>query len=65
MLRFAAAVAVVFATAAVHAAPPRYDVSVRVDAEARHVEGHARIVVDNDSAAPQSELWLWRFPERF
>jgi hypothetical protein len=65
MLRCAAVVAVVCATVAVHAAPPRYDVSVRVDAEARHVEGHVRIVVDNDMAAPQNELWLWRFPERF
>lgn len=65
MPRLAAAVAVVCATAAVHAAPPRYDVSVRVDFEARRVEGHARIVVDNDGAEPLGELYLWRFPERF
>ena len=45
MLRLAAAVAVVCATAAVHAAAPSYDVSVRVDSEARHLDGHARIVV--------------------
>jgi hypothetical protein len=64
MLRCAAVVAVVCATAAVHA-DPRYDVSVRVDAEARHLEGHARIVVPNDTAVPLAELWLWRFPERF
>ena len=42
-----------------------YDVSVRVDAAARRLEGHARIVVPNDSGAPLGELWLWRFPERF
>ena len=65
MLRAAAVVAVVCATAAARAAPPRYDVSVRVDSEARHVEGHARITVDNDTGAPMGELWLWRYPERF
>lgn len=69
MLRLPAAVAVLCATAAVHAeapAPaPSYDLSVRVDFEARHVDGHARIVVPNDTGAPLSELWLWRFPERF
>src|SRR3954452_7975877 len=65
MLRLVAAVAVVCATSAALAEPPSYDVSVRVDAEARKLEGHARIVVDNDTGAPQSELWLWRFPERF
>ncbi|HEX9103223.1 MAG TPA: hypothetical protein VF997_13520, partial [Polyangia bacterium] len=65
MLRLAAAVAVLCATAAVQAAEPSYDVSVRVDFEARHLDGHARIVVPNDSGAPLGELWLWRFPERF
>ncbi len=64
MIRFAAAVAVVCAAAAVHA-DPSYDVSVRVDAEARRLTGHARIVVPNDTGAPLGELWLWRFPERF
>jgi hypothetical protein len=64
MLRLVAAVAVVCAAAVAHGGPS-YDLSVRVDAEARHVEGHARIVVPNDTAAPLHELWLWRFPERF
>ena len=44
---------------------PRYDISVRVDAEARQVSGHARIVVTNGSVAPAHEITLWRFPERF
>ena len=70
MLRLAAAVAVLCATGGVHAQPAgldatRYDVSVRVDAEARRLDGHARIVVPNDTGAPLSELWVWRYPERF
>ncbi|HEX6834989.1 MAG TPA: hypothetical protein VF334_00375 [Polyangia bacterium] len=65
MLRLVAVVAVLCATAAVHAEGPSYDVSVRVDFEARHLDGHARIVVPNDTGAPLGELWLWRFPERF
>jgi hypothetical protein len=65
MLRLAAAVAVMCATAAVHADGTRYDVSVRVDAEARTLEGHAHIVVPNETGAPLGELWLWRYPERF
>src|SRR6476660_176956 len=65
MLRLAAAVAVMCATCAVYADATRYDVSVRVDAEARTLEGHARIVVPNDTGAPLTELWLWRYPERF
>ncbi|HXU72167.1 MAG TPA: hypothetical protein VN947_22715 [Polyangia bacterium] len=65
MLRFAAAVAILCATAAAARAEPTYDVSVRVDAEGRHLEGHARIVVPNDTGAPVDELMLWRFPERF
>ncbi|MGZ3406765.1 MAG: hypothetical protein ACXVAN_10015 [Polyangia bacterium] len=64
MLRLVAAVAVVCAAATAHATPS-YDVSVRVDAEAHRLEGHARIVVPNDTGAPLAELWLWRFPERF
>ncbi|MCU1282439.1 MAG: hypothetical protein JWM53_5985, partial [bacterium] len=64
MIRLVAAVAVVGAAAMAQAAPS-YDVSVRVDAEARRLEGHVRIVVPNDSGAPLAELWLWRFPERF
>jgi hypothetical protein len=64
MSRLAAVVAVLVATAAARA-EPTYDVSVRVDAEARRVEGHARIVVPNQTEAPLTELWLWRFPERF
>ena len=75
MPRLAAFVAVVLATAVAWAgeaptasppAPaPRYEVSVRVDAEARRLDGHARIVVTNGSSAPVEELWLWRYPERF
>ena len=53
------------ATAAVHAEGARYDVSVRIDAEARRLDGHAHIVVPNDTSAPLTELWLWRYPERF
>ncbi|MDB4965290.1 MAG: hypothetical protein JWN44_979 [Myxococcales bacterium] len=65
MLRLAAAVAVLLACGQAWAGPPHYDVSVRVDAEARKLEGHARIEVTNDSGAPVGELWLWRYPERF
>ncbi len=64
MLRFVAVVAVVCAAAVVRA-EVAYDLHVRVDAEARRLDGHARIVVPNDTAAPLAELWLWRFPERF
>src|SRR5436309_5176867 len=70
MSRLAAVVAVMIATAAASAgsiatAAPRYELSVRVDAEARSVDGHARIGVTNDTAAAVGELWLWRYPERF
>src|SRR5437879_4735385 len=70
MSRFAAVVAVLITTATASVgngatAAPRYELSVRVDAEARTVEGHARIGVTNDTAAPVGELWLWRYPERF
>ncbi|HEY2745596.1 MAG TPA: hypothetical protein VGL86_13265 [Polyangia bacterium] len=70
MLRLAAVVAVVCAAAVAWAdgAPvdaPSYDVSVRVDAEARKLEGHARIIVPNTTGAPLDAVMLWRFPERF
>src|SRR4051812_23233606 len=70
MSRLLAVVAVLVATATAWAeagtAPaPRYELSVRVDAEARKLEGHARITVTNATAAPVGELWLWRYPERF
>src|SRR2546423_5354920 len=65
MLRLAAVVAVVCAASAVHASGPSYDGRGRVDAGAGRVEGHARIVVPNETGAPLAELWLWRFPERF
>ncbi|HEX4462380.1 MAG TPA: hypothetical protein VIA18_30595, partial [Polyangia bacterium] len=52
-------------TAAAAAELPRYDISVRVDAETRQVSGHARIVVTNNSDAAVRELDLWRYPERF
>src|SRR6476469_9745774 len=68
MSRFLCVVAVLVTTATAWAGagpPPRYDLSVRVDAEARTLSGHARITVTNDTAAPVGELWLWRYPERF
>jgi hypothetical protein len=67
MPRLLAVVAVLLTTAAeLYAQPlPQYDVSVRVDAEARTASGHARIVVTNPTDAPLGELWLWRYPERF
>ena len=69
MSRLAVVVASLVAAATAHARPApsgvRYDLSVRVDAEARTVEGHARIAVDNTTGAPLDELWLWRYPERF
>jgi hypothetical protein len=46
-------------------ARPRYTLTARVDAEARTVEGHARIVVENRGASPLPALYLWRYPERF
>jgi hypothetical protein len=68
MSRLLAVVAVLVTTAAAWAdagPPPRYELSVRVDAEARKLAGHARITVSNGTAAPVGELWLWRYPERF
>src|ERR1700749_4211430 len=67
MLRLAAVVAVVCATTAVWAEPTAAgaDVHALVDAEARKLDGHARIVVPNTTGAPLDELMLWRFPERF
>lgn len=65
MPRLVVVVASLVAAATAHASPVRYDLSVRVDAEARTVSGHARITVENTTAAPLPELWLWRYPERF
>src|SRR5690349_11536241 len=65
MSRLVAVVAVICAAATTARAEIAYDVSVRVDAEARKLDGHARIVVPNETGAPLGELWLWRFPERF
>lgn len=52
-------------TAAAARELPRYDITVRVDAEARQASGHARIVVPNNGTMAMTELMLWRFPERF
>jgi hypothetical protein len=67
MFRLVAVVTVLWTTALAYAADPlpRYDVSVRVDAEARTATGHVRIEVPNGTGQPLTELWLWRYPERF
>src|SRR6478736_2095498 len=42
-----------------------YDLDVRVDTVARRIDGRARITITNPTASSLTELWLWRYPERF
>jgi hypothetical protein len=68
MLRLAALLCLTSAVAhaqSPESAPPQYDLDLRADIAARALQGHARIVVTNSTAAPLGELWLWRYPERF
>ncbi len=42
---------------------PRYELSVRVDRDARSVEGHVRITVP-PAPIERASIYLWRYPDR-